>query len=551
MQSDFTLGQKRYWPGVSRDGTYTYFEPLTAEELASQRATSAYWRNWGNGLAEGAGQASAAYPLAGEAVYDAYKVFTDLASDIDYYRNRSGERGFVQVQPHKRGQSMSGPGGYLFTGRQRSTGYLPSGSIATGAEPRGKRSRREFAGDPRNLGRDFDMADGGVTAAGGMLSLPRIKRRSGRKQLPSRKMRKILKAEMQSMIYRFQGYQQYSGFGNGLYSLSNYVNTATATGTDGHHWLPWHVYDVTTCINRVDGNSSLVTYTPFGYQCMLTYGNTATPGIAGIAWRPIPGSLNDGTNYNRFNVQTETVVQRNDGQSLMVPGNRSVLDWIDLKMIMYGNTTTQSTFEIALIQFIDEDFQPGFSQNDTHVPETFTNPEFNPTTNIIGVTQYNNDANVRRRVAEWMRPWISSPIATRTGGDPTKPFMKFLWRKKFTLPAKPTYNPDTNSPQMLQFQNFFNMNRLCKWDWNFQDSGIATTAGQATRMQEDSFRVIDTNTNNQPYLDPKARVYLSIRANPLFATNSTPNATGAYNIFTGQTTSYDMVVRTKHSMLVN
>lgn len=326
------------------------------------------------------------------------------------------------------------------------------------------------------------------------------------------KAAKLVQAEKKQNIFRWQGIRPFSGT-RGMFSLQNTRNTTLNTYT-----YPHYLFDL-TCITNAASNASI----DYGVPCYQPL--FVDPGT--IQWDAVPGSSAAGLDYQNYGwiqeKQNPTSVSLTGG--LQYPGEHSILEWADIRILLYGNTTSTTKFEIALVQFPDEDDHP-----ENEVPAAngavTTFAGLANTWSMEHVIKYQN----------WMRSYIQNPChpPNATAGGP---LVKYLSRKVFHLnPTSTNHRDDT--PATHFHKMFWRPNRLCKW--NYDEKRVPELSAA---MQEDT--IVGVSPTVRPYVEPRARVYLSIRAQVPYQ-GATVN--GRYDAYTaGSSASFDLAVRTCHA----
>lgn len=274
-----------------------------------------------------------------------------------------------------------------------------------------------------------------------------------------------------------QSIRSYVEFGssNGFNFLQNVAASAADPWTP-----PMILYDLTSCRNVVGG--VVTDYNPcwkpefsnYGAAGNLTWVQPATSGN----WLPedTPAASTTAASY---------------------PQDKSVLDWVSAKLLFYSPFNIPTRISVQIVQFTDRRFCPGESTGAA-------------------------DPLVNAFYQGLIKKYSYSPL--EEGNSNLKKWMKVLYSKDFIMEPKDT---DEQVPAQYKQLDIFNrMNRVCKYDWN----------------QNDAMNVmsVDTQVNNSRNLnvvEPKARIYLMIRA------QSKLNSV----ISNAVHPSFDIVLRTKHT----
>lgn len=486
--SDAEIGAQRYWVSTPAGSSYSVLEPLTAAERASQRAGSAYWREYGSEFASGVGRFAAAVPLFAEALIDGVKVIEDIAN-----RPPSPDPSQYDMVDFK-----MGPAHYIGN----------------------KRSRSDSTARSKN---GFVFGSTGVTDAshGALVPYSRGNISTGKKMSKKQRLAKLIKSETSSWIFRFGGITQYSG-GSGYYSMNNIRD-----GTPGAEFyrVPVHCYDLTSIINHTGDNAL---HTPFGYELGI-FGNTP-----GVRWDPISGSSNSGGNATVASINTEQGPALVPGATTAL-GSKGLLDWVDFRFMLYGMSTSQTRYRISIVQFTDETYNPGGVR-----PQVGN--AFIPWNGVVNHETF--DVSVQRFWMEHLRPWVYNPIMPSLNKEN---YIRTLKSYDVSLSPRLTTAGDNNTPTCHELKGFLRMNRLCNYQWEHRNRNVNI---QLAQMQDDGINITDDNNESLPYVDPSARIYLMVQSNALY--NGAPNvpvmrATDPANAIYNP--SYDMLVRTKYSCL--
>lgn len=294
---------------------------------------------------------------------------------------------------------------------------------------------------------------------------------------------KLLDVVKDHYVIRYSGCNA-ANLGEGYYKL-------WASNIAGLRDLPCKIFDLTSIINRTDGtlNAAAPGYEPkinpdgsiqfVSQSCVDAAGNVVNPGV----W------------------QYEDSGWAGAGVGDNVPGTKSILDWLDIRLRLYGHFTGQCKWSIQLVQFADH----------------ANAPEYQPTTPNAS------------RTALWqhlVKPFTYSSIFTTASNQQGK--MRVLRSWNYIL------QPGTNesNKQFRDVKYFLRMNRRQNYAWADAD-GLTSSDGV---MTDDDFAV--TSGTGRAVVTPRARIYLLIRASA-----QTPAA--AFDKLSHP--SMDMIVRAKHT----
>lgn len=344
-----------------------------------------------------------------------------------------------------------------------------------------KRSRAPGGSYTRSKRRRiYDTGDGAYHQ---LDQLPTIKRTLGRftRRKDSYLNRRII-------VYRFQGVKQLATTPPHVgYAGLEYYDAGAITN------FPLHIYDLTQCVNNNNGN--IITGRP-GYVLRV---NDTT---GGIEFANLTGQNNAGVG--------STELQTEYNPSFGYPFDRSILKWVQIKLNLHGCVQKPTKFEITLCQLNEQVQTTGmggsFSGTGNIQLGFWQSLIRNMTHNNLDTTQY---PEVKRSLRVW---------------------------KRFTYVIQPTSSSENDSaPHQKVVNYFFRMNRRMRYDWQQTQKNILTPAN----MEANGWEVM--NNENNAGVDPKARVFLMIRA-----LNTVKLATAPTDSST--TPSYDFIMRFGHAV---
>lgn len=331
-----------------------------------------------------------------------------------------------------------------------------------------------------------------------------------------KRKRKVLQKLLRDSIcytnWRYQGLTTLDTAGGYFFCNTNAVTPATTKNL-----LPLHIVDLTNCPN----------YTAAGVisdNCHLrltTSNNTSSATVSFEAPNAqAQGSGGTASGANAFIVERSLNATNNS----YFPGQMAMLDWVQLKLMLYGTLTRPVRWRVEVIQLKYDWLHPDF-QLTTEVASL--NPKYTQERN--GFWQY------------MIKPWITTPINAQQPGykqmyKVVKTLVDTVIEPKLSTEpnAQATTWPSTGGtalPHQREVNVFYRMQRKCRFDWNTDinvDEGVTTLSwGQNTG---------DVTTT----VHPKARLYLIIRAT--CPVNNT-GALSSSNILTDPT--FDILVRKK------
>lgn len=336
--------------------------------------------------------------------------------------------------------------------------------------------KRRLPGTVRRVKRVKREAAGG----GASRQLTYEKRQYGRRPKQDLKQAyKILNSSTDSYIIRWSRINDMRNADNpfGALTLANQQYDYTIGGTNySDIRYPVHLYDITSCINAATGGIETAA-SPAFELCRVK--NAGDAFFGGFEFRRIMGKLPDGTDGTTWNKQV--VESFYEG----TPGQRSILEWLDLKMVMYGTRKAPTKYYIDLVQF----------------NELADDPHHN--------LSVSNVSSVGKDLDEALYTYLTKPLIYNPISDTSIPS-----RKRYRILQSWTheFNPDESTnldiaPAQKVFKCFKRFNRTCKWGWNPR---VDVDNSDVVNEMLDKY---DTNVNqNETILEPKARIYLMVRA---------------------------------------
>jgi len=262
------------------------------------------------------------------------------------------------------------------------------------------------------------------------------------------------------------GIQAYNTFGtlSGLSFLNNVsANTSTALLE-----VPFHLYDITSCINVVSG-AVLVPSILFVPQFTNSI-DTATMTWATGQPLQIQQTTNDVANADSY------------------PGGSSTLEYMSLRMICYPPLTIPCRWQIDILQFKD----------DRLVPQA-------PTTSFATAAYQS-----------YIKKFVKSPI--ETGTTAYNKYLKVLYTESWIMTPKQTVENAANV--MREINIFKRFNTKMNYAWNEDDLMYMNTV--------DTQRNLSASIKTQ--LAPRRRIFLSIRAQAANGTAWSQSIMPSYDI---------------------
>ena len=340
---------------------------------------------------------------------------------------------------------------------------------------------------------------------------------------------KLVASNKQEAHYRFSGIQPFmntttpstnitmpSGtvgdiVGGGYFPLINFSSSNPGLNTSNYVVPPLQVYDVTSLNNYV--NNSYTSYSPCFQPAFLCRSNINS-------YQPYAVSFQNLYGMGPSGISSSNTVWTNEdtpGQTANnVPLRRDMLNYVSAKLMCYGAAQMATTFKVELVQLHDDFLHPDYIMN-------------------AGMSNLSSAYN-QEQVAFWesyVSHSVKHPIASINPA--WKKHCTVLKSISFVLQPRLSTETDAAVGHTKQLSIYAKLNRTCKYDWlvTSQDSNIESSG---------SFP-ISTSQNIQNVVAPRARIYLTVQA-----TNVTyvPWGTSASVNFTP---SYDMLLRTKHTMI--
>lgn len=329
----------------------------------------------------------------------------------------------------------------------------------------------------------------------GQGTLSRSRRRYGRsvRRGTNKYARLITRAAATRAVYGTSDYTTYGG-ANGAKYLQNWF-----PGAPGPHYVPCHLYDVTSAPNNVNGsvdnaqcgykltfsdptNNSNVVWLAMGNACApITAGHTATS----------PSS---------------------------VPNNTSMLRGVAAKFLFYSPQTIPTRITVSLIQL---------SQDKMHPPKTASG-SFDNVGPFVADGTLLATVTDRSVVSFWqnvVHSYVKNPVTIGDSNIVSRN-LKVLKRHSFILNPKET--SDNTAATYHAFNFYHKFNRKCKYDWADQDK-------VDLRTDDESFQNVAANKCS---VEPRARMYLMVTADSVYNNGTEQVLTGA--------PSYDVSLRFYH-----
>lgn len=322
----------------------------------------------------------------------------------------------------------------------------------------------------------------------------------GRKISRAALRRRLVDYNSTSNIYRIYGIRKDAGTpahellnSSGTYTLKNCQSAAGTTLS----WPLW-LFDITSCPNNYNGAYTL----PRTAWAV----NSATE-VSGAAVNFI--HLNSPITAGSFDTEQNGITK--------VPGERSLLDWVDAKFMFYAPLKIPVKICIDIVQFKNDAVMPGGQYGIS--PFTMSNAA---------------------EVAFWesmMKRFMVSPLETGNRNLENK-YIKYLHRDSFTLDCKTTVENEVT--HYKQYDLFKRMNRKCSYKW--LDPGTMNMVMPTGGGTEATDWITNKASPNYWTVMPQARIFLMVRAYAGYVGTST-------NMDFNYHPSFDLILKTKHTTL--
>lgn len=319
----------------------------------------------------------------------------------------------------------------------------------------------------------------------------RKNRNSGRyKKRTLRRLYKIVNTAQQPQWYRFSGKNRFNS-GGGYYGLPNHLNT-TAPGIE---YLPMYFFELQTCINF---NGAIQNPFPF-WAVQRT--NSASQSYQLVQNN---GQTDTGSSFGQW------ILEDTPGQT-SYPGRAATHKYSDIRMMIYGATQTPIKYDICIVSFPDDEYNP-------------FNGVYNPTTSstfsVAGLSAILLD--------NLLAPYASNPINIQEPKLRDK--IKYYFRENFIIQPGSTTDGDAGVPHFRELRIFKKWDQIVRFDWGPTDR----VDPQVPAGFQQNLTAINCSPNF-PY-----RKYLMIRATSAYTSSGV-----APLIDTTKNGTFDLLVRNK------
>lgn len=252
------------------------------------------------------------------------------------------------------------------------------------------------------------------------------------------------------------------------------------------HYMPGYLFDITTW--RTDAGNQAE---PMKRIYFNDTGN--------VRYDVVYSQNNDGTQIRDGGWQAELYYN-----FLPKRVQKSFLMWSDLRMSLYGARHCPTRFILELIQFKKDYFDPNIATSVTSEQQAEINAHY--VSEFKKLTFHPLDVQLNKRNSN----------------------IKVLSRKVYEVAPDSNTNEDPTAPNVL-VKIFKNYNRLCNWQWAVSNPGSSADTAQYVQPNIGNVDTVPTpdvtltemdqpdwiqnfSSNLRPYVNPKARIYLYIRA---------------------------------------
>lgn len=304
-----------------------------------------------------------------------------------------------------------------------------------------------------------------IRPSGGVLTFR--SKKTGRRESEFKKMMKLMKANQQIFVDRWQRLSDPSD-SSMSFNLSH-VNSDAVTNNVGTSTFPVYLFELNALNQNVVGNRggsgvSTVLSSPMMQLARL---DDATQDR--FITQPLTGrGFDDTTDAYGWTFEEQT----NSAVSIPVPIDRAYLDWVDLRIALMGARKYPSNVRIQIVRFTDEFAQPAVwtTLTSTTLPTTGNNSANPRATADWGTITPAISSNFDEWNSHWVQytaPLISHPLNVRK--KTSKSIWKVLHSKTFTFQPRDTSDdaPTGGVGDQVMFKWF---NRIAK-QYRYVQSG--------------------------------------------------------------------------------
>jgi len=374
--------------------------------------------------------------------------------------------------------------------------YVTKGMGAiTGAINGGVKGGFKIPSIPKSFPGSTKQGSSTLSPGGNMSQVSRASKstRIGRKMTASKKTMMLTRANLERLVYRWNGVKAFTG--NGYYWMSNKTVDASTRA------LPLYLFDL-TAVNNMSAGTAVLSVPML--QLQQNVGGA-------MAFTPIQGLAEDGaTLTSNLKLEQGTTIGAGAAATTPNPYSKSVLEGATIRLNCWGATTKSTRFQLSLVRFSDQDLVP---THGTYAADLLA-------------------ANTKRTdlFQSLIKSLTFNPISS-TGGAFNKR-MKVIKSLNFTLEPQLNVELDTD-PNVKSVTWSLKLNKLL----NFVEKADVLTSIVDTNDQADYQP--QTGAQIRAQVRPTSRLYLMIRS-----TNYGLDATES-NVLTP---SFDLSIKLNHSV---
>lgn len=349
---------------------------------------------------------------------------------------------------------------------------------------------------------------------GGYAQLTYDRAKCGKKLTRTDRVSKLVNSHTFDVIERFQNITNLSS-GSGAYSL-NWDDSGANQNS-----LPMYLFDLTCLPNKIGDNVTTSYPQPFTRLYRNKLNATLT---AGAYYTNIVAGRNadDAGDSYLWQAEREPSLFTNRAHE------RALIEWCNLRFVLYGARKNPSWIKLQIVQFVEEDQVPGGYSTDPAIVSTEAG-------RILNVT----DPNYNR----WQTTWQGAvdQLTGSTIGIRDLKEQKLKLRVKFSKMYKfnPTMTTESDVSGHQVSVNFnYAMNKVCSY---VEDPRAHTEVSPVEEVNPNEFPVYDQHVYSS-HTAPKGREFLMI-------TGYTGKPVSAYGtgIDADFAPSFDMAIRRKRT----
>jgi len=292
---------------------------------------------------------------------------------------------------------------------------------------------------------------------------------------PAAKTQLLTKANLERLVYRWNGVRAFSG--RGYYFMSNRVNTDFA-----YRNYPLYLFDLSAVTNR--GAGTLLQARP-----MVALRQVAATGTMCFEPQFCTTAAGGVTTTSVLTAEVSTTTGTGGALTDPQPYSKSVLESASIQMNCWGAIAKATKYIISVVQFTDKDLVPIHTALADDIAWAAADP-------VLGDKRSDFYQSL-------IKPLTFNPIAT-TGGAFAKR-MKVLKTMTFNIAPHDTSDSDVD-PSVKTVKLNLTLNKLL----NFVQT--ATKLDTAANTADDADYAIQSGRQITAQVFPTSRVYLMIRA---------------------------------------